>query len=445
MLDKKYLRDNAEEAVARLTLRGAQFEAPVRRFVELDLERRNVQTELDELKSRRNGLSKQVGELMKAGQRDEADEIKGQSKELGDQIDILEGSFAKLDGEERELLLGLPNLPHPGIPVGGEDQAVVVSEWGDALSPQEWMLDQFELGNRLGLFNFEAGVRVTGAGFPFLTGAGAMLQRALINFMLDVHIREHGYTEVRPPFIVNQHAPLGTGQLPKFGEQMYHVHVWDPDKPGTPGEPDFYLIPTAEVPVANMYRELILDQPALPLKLVAYSPCFRVEAGSYGADVRGLKRLHQFEKVELVRISDPEKSWDDHEEMTLEAEGILKRLEIPFRRKVLPTGDMAFGSAKTYDVELYAPLSGWLEVSSASNTTDWQSRRANLRIRKEAGGKPEFAHLLNASGLALPRLMIAVLEQYQQEDGSVTVPEPLRNYMGGLERITAPVAGLPQI
>jgi seryl-tRNA synthetase len=298
------------------------------------------------------------------------------------------------------------------------------------------MLDHFDLGNRLGLFDFEAGVRVSGAGFPFMLGAGAMLQRALVNFMLDLHIREHGYTEVRPPFIVAPQSPLGTGQLPKFGHQMYHVHVWDESKEATPGAPDFYLIPTAEVPVANFYREQILEQPVLPLKFCAYSPCFRVEAGSYGADVRGLKRLHQFEKVELVRVSDPETSWDDLEQMTREAEVVLERLGIPYRRKVLPTGDMAHGSAKTYDIELHAPLGGWLEVSSASNTTDWQSRRANIRIRKEKEGKLEFPHLLNASGLALPRLMVAILELNQNDDGSVTVPEPLRPYLGRMERIS---------
>jgi seryl-tRNA synthetase len=273
-----------------------------------------------------------------------------------------------------------------------------------------------------------------------------MLQRALISFMLDVHISKHGCTELRPPFIVRPEVPLGTGQLPKFGDQMYHVYA----EAGAMSEADasdvtasFYLIPTAEVPVANYYREQLLDQPRLPLKFCAYSPCFRVEAGSYGKDVRGLTRLHQFEKVELVRVADPQTSYDDLEEMTRQAEHILELLGLSYRRKLLPTGDMAFASAKTYDLEVYAPAAQqWLEVSSASNTTDYQARRMNLRFRREAGGKPEFPHLLNASGLALPRLMIAVLETYQTADGEVELPEILGRYLPSLT-ITMPGADAP--
>jgi seryl-tRNA synthetase len=469
MHDRRYLRDNPAEAQARLTLRGPGYRDGLSRFAALDEERRSAQGELDALRQERNERSKAIGELMKSAQREQAEAARGEVRALGDRLAELETRFAALEAEEQELLLGLPNFPADGIPEGGEDAAVVVKQWrpgsvgaelappahyesglGGASSASTGKLDHVELCHRLQLVNFEAGTRLSGSGFPVLTGAGAMLQRALINFMLDVHIQRHGYTEVRPPFLVRPEVPLGTGNLPKFGDQMYRVLVGadgvrpveEGQTPSAPTlEPDFYLIPTAEVPIANIYREQILEQPTLPIKFCAHSPCFRVEAGSYGKDVRGLTRLHQFEKVELVRIADPETSWDDHEQMTAEAEYILETLGLAYRRKLLPTGDMAFASAKTYDLEVWAPgAAQWLEVSSASNTTDFQARRMNLRFRREAGGKPEHPHLLNASGLALPRLMIALLETYQTAEGNVALPEVLRGYMPELE-ITPPGDG----
>ena len=464
MLDRKLIRDAPEQVKAALVRRGTQFAASIDRLVQIDEQRRKAQQELDTLRAEKNAASKHIGELMKAGQRDEAEQAKLHSAQLGDTIDSLTRYHGELESEADALALDLPNLPHDSIPTGGEDAAQIVKESPVALRTFDFSpRDHVELCSQLQLVNFEAGARLAGGGFPVMHGTGAMLQRALINLMLDVHITKHGYTELRPPFIVHPRCPLGTGQLPKFGSEMYHVYVAqdetvgqasapaDDGGQGRPPQqeaegPHFYLIPTAEVPVVNYYREQILDAPSLPVKLCAYSPCWRVEAGSYGKEARGLTRLHQFEKVELVRIADPEHSWDDLEEMTAEAEAILSLLGLAYRRKLLPSGDMAFGSAKTYDLEVYCPAEqAWREVSSASNTTDWQARRANIRFRRERGTKPEFPHLLNASGLALPRLMIALLETWQTADGSVAVPEQLRPYLGGLERITPPAASAPPL
>jgi seryl-tRNA synthetase len=445
VLDKRYLRENPEEARGRLAQRGSAYLEPLERLLELDPERRTVQTELDRLKQERNVSSKEIGTLMQSGQTAEAAERKVYVKTVNERIALSEARFTALDDEERELLLALPNLCDPSVPEGPEDAAVVVSHAGTPRSFDFEPFDHVELCRRLQLVNFEAGARVAGSGFPFLIGAGAQLQRALISYMLDLHIREHGYTEVRPPFLVRPDAPLGTGQLPKFGDQMYHVYAEAGEIAEAQVEDiraSYYLVPTAEVPVANLYREQLLEQPSLPIRLCAYSPCFRVEAGSYGKDVRGLTRLHQFEKVELIRFADPHTSFDDLEQMTGEAERVLASLGLSTRRKLLPTGDMAFASAKTFDIEVYAPAAQqWLEVSSASNTTDFQSRRMNLRFRREAGGKPEFPHILNASGVALPRLMIALLETYQTVDGSVHLPDVLRPYFGADGVIAVPPAG----
>jgi len=460
MLDRKLLRDNLETMQAALARRGVQFAALAERLVAIDEQRRKAQLELDTLRAEKNAASKQIGQLMIAGQRDEATELKRHVAHLDDLLASMEREHAEMAAEADTLALELPNLPCESIPTGGEEAAVIVKQWGEPRKFDFTPLDHLALCARLNLVNFEAGARLAGSGFPVMVGLGAQLQRALINFMLDQHIA-HGYTEIRPPFVVAPRCPLGTGQLPKFGAEMYHVQVavqltadtlpsptMPPSLTGEPvGRwPDYYLIPTAEVPVVNYYREQILEAPRLPLKFCAYSPCWRVEGGSYGKEARGLTRLHQFEKVELVRVADPQHSWEDHEEMTAEAEGILELLGLAYRRKLLPSGDMAFASAKTYDLEVLCPAEdAWREVSSASNTTDWQARRANIRYRPERGAKPEFPHMLNASGLALPRLVIAVLETYQTAAGNVAVPAPLQPYFGGLKLLTPPDSGVPFI
>jgi seryl-tRNA synthetase len=384
---------------------------------------------------------------MKTGETEQAEQAKLQVKELKQRIAGLDAEFSASDKREHELQLNMPNAPHPSIPVGDEDAAEIVSEHGEPRVFDFEPLDHLKLCQRLHLVNFEAGARLTGSGFPVMHGQGALLQRALIQFMLDLHTNEHGYTEIRPPFIVHPRCAEGTGNLPKFSDEMYHVGIQDQPKPDDIAEenlPHYFLIPTAEMPVCNYYREQILDQPQLPAKLCAYSPCWRVEGGSYGKEARGLTRVHQFEKVELVRVSDPEHSWDDLEEITAEAERVLELLGLAFRRKVLPTGDMAFGSAKTYDLEVCCPAEqAWREVSSASNTTDYQARRMNTRYRRAKGEKPIFPHLLNASGVALPRLVIALIETHQTPDGTVQLPEVLHKYTSGITELRAPEGSVP--
>lgn len=445
MLDRKYLRENADEARARLALRGEGFTELIDEFLVNDGERRGIQTELDELRAQKNTVSKQIGEFMKAGERDKAEEQKALSSKIGNSISELEDKSRAAEARDIELLLSMPNLTHESIPVGGEENAEIVKTEGEPKQFRFEPKDHVQLCDELQLVNFAAGARVGGSGFPFMCGNGALLQRALINLMLDTHVNKHGYTELRPPYIVHPRCPEGTGQLPKFSADMYHVNIeGEPPHEDAPGQPHYYLIPTAEVPVCNYYREQLLEAPTLPIKVCAYSPCWRVEGGSYGKEARGLTRLHQFEKVELVRLADPAHSYDDLEEITAEAEAILKVLGLAFRRKVLPTGDMAFASAKTYDLEVYCPgEQAWREISSASNTTDYQARRANIRFRREQGAKPEFPHMLNASGLALPRLVIAVVETYQNEDGSVTVPDALKPYLPGMDKFTVPTDSVP--
>lgn len=444
MLDRKYLRECPQIAKEVLALRGAEFPPLVDRFLEIDAARRRMQVELDRLKSDRTTASKEIGELMKTGQRELAEDRKAYAKSINEQIEQLEASFSLLESEDHELLLSMPNLPHDSIPVGGEDQGQIVKNWGVPRLFDFLARNHVELCERLALVNFEGGARLAGGGFPVMHGAGALLQRALINFMLDLHVNKHGYTELRPPFIVHPRCPEGTGQLPKFGAEMYHVYVEGQAAPEGTSGPHFYLLPTAEVALANYYRDMILDTPALPVKLCAYSPCWRVEGGSYGKEARGLARLHQFEKVELVRLADPEHSYDDLEEMTREAETVLELLGLAYRRKLLPTGDLAFPSAMTNDLEVCCPAEeAWREVCSASNTTDYQARRTNTRYRRERGAKPEFPHMLNASGLALPRLVIALLETHQTAEGNVTVPEALRKYMPGISLILPPDHAAP--
>jgi len=386
MLDKKYLREHPDEAKERLGKRGAEFASLVDEFLVNDEVRRNSQTELDKLKSESNAASKQIGELIKAGKREEAEAAKSQVKQLKDECNRLDTQFSFATIKERELLLAMPNLPHESIPVGGEECAEICSTHGTPRSFDFKPLSHIELCQRLQLVSFDAGARLAGSGFPVMHGQGAVLQRALINLMLDTHTAKHGYTELRTPFMVHPRCAEGTGQLPKFGDEMYRVTIeGQPGPEDAPGQPNFFLIPTSEVTICNYYREQILEAPTLPIKLCAYSPCWRVEGGSYGKEARGLTRVHQFDKVELVRIADPETSWDDLEELTAEAEYILQILGLTYRRKVLPTGDMAFGSAKTYDLEVHCPAEdAWREISSASNTTDYQARRMNLRIRRSS-------------------------------------------------------------
>ncbi|MCH7471934.1 serine--tRNA ligase [bacterium] len=464
MLDRAYLREYPEIVRGAFLRRGDEYPQLVDRFLKVDEERRTAQTGLDKLRSEHNAASKEIGALPKADKRKEGEEAKSQAfirlapfiKDIKAQIEKLQKEYNDLNATEYQLLLSMPNMPHDSVPVGGEAAAEIVKEWGELKEFGFTPLNHVELCAKLRLVNFEAGARLAGSGFPVMLGAGAHLQRALINLMLDVHTGKHGYTEVRPPFIVHPRCAIGTGQLPKFGADMYHVYIEGAPEPepsstadaeGQAGNgPHYYLIPTAEVPLCNYYREQILDAPALPIKLCAYSPCWRVEGGHYGKEARGLTRVHQFEKVELVRISEPERSYDELEEITAEAEYILELLGLAYRRKVLPSGDMAFPSAKTYDLEVHCPADGaWREVASASNTTDYQARRADIRYRPAPGEKPRFPHLLNASGLALPRLVIALLETCQTPEGNVAIPEALKTYMPGITEITAPDNGAPFI
>jgi len=445
MLDRKILRDDPELVKAKLATRGKEFPAIVDRILELDAVGRSTQVELDDLRRERKGLSKEIGELVKSGKKEQTDEKKEFAKAINRKMDAVQERFNALQDERVNLLATLPNLTDDSVPVGGEEARQLIKEHGEQRCLVFKGKDHVELAARLNLIDFAAGGRISGSGFQFYVGLGAELQRALINLMLDIHISEHGYREMRPPFMVKPEAPFSTGQLPKFKEDMYHVFTPLEQVAHDPGgQPDYYLIPTAEVPLCNYYYRCILPSEALPVKLVAHTPCWRVEAGHYGHEARGLRRVHEFDKVELVVLCTPEESDDFLERMTCEAEHILELLELPYRRVLLPTGDMAFASAKTYDLDVYSAVSGeWLEVSSASNTGDFQARRANIRFRRDATAKPEFVHLLNASGLALPRIVIALLENNQLEDGTVAVPEPLQKYMRGVERLEPPENPLP--
>src|SRR5919112_1124411 len=403
MLDLNYVRGNLERVRAALDARGFPA-AALDDFAALDAERRRAIAESDALNARRNASSREIGALMKEGRKDEAESRRMQ-----------------------ELLAAVPNVPHESVPVGADESAnAEVRQWGEAprfdFEPQ----DHVDLGTRLGILDLERAAKIASARFAILRGAGARLERALINFMLDVHTREHGYEETLPPFIVNRDSLFGTGQLPKFEADLFKLT----------DERGLYLIPTAEVPVTNYHRDEILDASALPMKFVAYTPCFRSEAGSYGRDTRGVIRQHQFDKVELVKLSLPENSYEELEALTRDAETILQRLGLHFRVVTLSTGDIGFGGAKTYDIEVWLPSQNtFREISSCSNYEAFQARRAQIRFRRAGGSKPEFVHTLNGSGLAIGRTWIAVLENYQQADGSVRIPEALRPYMGGDEKI----------
>ena len=426
MLDINFVRENLETVRAALANRNFPGES-LDKFAELDAERRRVITEADSINQARNASSKEIGALMQAGKRDEAEAKKGDVAGLKDKQAELEKARDAVDAEMRELLVGLPNIPAEGVPVGVDESAnKEIRRWGE---PKEFDFepkDHVDLGETLGILDLERATKIAGSRFAILNGAGARLERALVNFMLDVHTTEHGYMETLPPFLVNRTALFGTNQLPKFEEDLFHIR----------DERGFALIPTAEVPVTNYHAEEILDAKDLPKYYTAYTPCFRSEAGSYGRDTRGLIRQHQFEKVELVKLSLPEDSDDEHEKLTADAERILQLLGLPYRTVVLSTGDMGFGARKTYDIEVWLPSQKtFREISSCSNCGDFQARRMNLRFRRAGGAKPEFPHTLNGSGLAVGRTWISILENYQQSDGSILIPEVLHPYMNGIEKI----------
>jgi seryl-tRNA synthetase len=418
MLDIRRLRLETDAVRAALAKRDGALSAAIDRVLERDAARREALTRVNDLKARRNEASKRVGELKRAGEN--ADGLIASTKELGAEIARLDDVARVADEEIADLLLLIPNPPLEGVPVGGEEANEVLSESGPEVELGFEPLPHWELGERLGVLDMAAGARVSGSGFPVLRGLGARLQRSLIDYFLDVHTNEHGYVELRVPYLVTTQTMTGTGQLPKFAEDSYQS-----ERDG------LWLIPTAEVPVTNLHRDEILTLDRLPVCYTAYTPCFRREAGSAGKDTRGLLRVHQFDKVELVRYELPERSLDALEELTSHAETLLDRLGLRYRRVLLATGDLGIAGAMTYDLEVWAPgVRKWLEVSSCTTFTDYQARRANLRFKRTQADKPEFVHTLNGSALALPRVFAALLETHQREDGSVSLPEPLRRYVG---------------
>ena len=425
MLDIRYLRENWKAVEERLKTRGGSID--LSRFTSLDAKRRALLKESEALKEKRNKASEDIARLKREGK--DAGEILKEMQEVSARIKALDSDVSGSEEELNNFLLYLPNIPHSSVPAGADSAGnPVVRTWGEpgrfAFTP----LEHVEIGERLGIIDTERAGKIAGARFTLLKGAGALLERALINFMLDLHTRRHGYTETLPPFIAKREVFVGTGQLPKFEEDLFKIEGWDS-----------FLIPTAEVPVTNMHRDEILEEETLPLLYTAYTPCFRKEAGSYGKDVKGLIRQHQFNKVELVKFTTPETSYNELERLTADAEEVLKELGLPYRVVLLCTGDMGFSSAKTYDIEVWLPgQDRYREISSCSNFEDFQARRANIRCRPK-GGKPRFVHTLNGSGLAVGRTLVAILENCQQEDGSVVIPAALRPYMGGLEKITKKV------
>ena len=426
MLDLNYVRENIDKVRTALNSRHFDLTA-LDAFAEADSERRRVIAESDQLNAQRNASSREIGNLMKEGKKEEAEARRADVSSLKDRIAELDQLRSQTENRMHELLSTLPNIPHESVPVGeGESDNVEVRRWGTQPQFDFEPKDHVDIGTALGILDLERATKIAAARFAILNGAGARLERALVSFMLDVHTREHGYEETLPPFIVNRSALFGTGQLPKFEADLFKLE----------DDRELYLIPTAEVPVTNYHREEILDAAQLPMRWAAYTPCFRSEAGSYGRDTRGVIRQHQFEKVELVKYSLPENSYDELESLTRNAETILQKLGIHYRVVTLSTGDLGFSNAKTYDIEVWLPSQNtFREISSCSNYETFQARRAGIRFRRSGGSKPEFVHTLNGSGLAVGRTWIAVLENYQQADGSVIIPEALRPYMGGADRI----------
>lgn len=428
MHDINFVRANLDLVREKLAQRNFAV-AALDRFSELDERRRTLIRDRDELKSTRNKESQEIGKLMKAGQREEAEKRGAAVRQLGERIPEIDQVLAATEADLNTLLATLPNLPHESIPVGSDESAnQEVKRWGEPPRFSFEPRDHVDIGTALGFLDLERATKITGARFSILTGMGARLERALISFCLDLHTKRHGYTEVLPPFIVNANSMYGTGQLPKFEADLFKLT----------DERNFYLIPTAEVPLTNMYAGEILENAQLPMKMTAYTPCFRSEAGSYGKDTRGLIRQHQFDKVELVKLTRPEDSYQELERLTADAETILETLGLAYRRIVLSTGDVGNAAAKTYDLEVWLPSQKtYREISSCSNCEAFQARRAQIRFRRDGKAKPEFVHTLNGSGLAIGRAWIAILENYQQEDGSVLIPEALRPYLDGMARLTS--------
>ena len=421
MFDIKLIRENADAVRAALETRGAQIDLGL--VLDADAERRRLIHTQEQLRAEQNKASGEIAAKKRAGE--DATQLLAAMKNIAEQVKALDDQVRTVDERLADFMLTIPNLPHESVPVGrDETHNRLERTWG---TPREFTFDvkdHVALGEGLGLLDFERATKVAGARFSLLRGDLARLERALINFMLDIHTREHGYTEVLPPFLVNSNAMRGTGQLPKFAADLFKI-----------SDTDLWLIPTAEVPVTNIHADEILSPDDLPRCYTAYTPCFRSEAGSYGKDTRGMIRQHQFNKVELVKFTTPETSWDELEKLTRDAEDILQRLGLPYRLLTLCTGDMGFASAKTYDLEVWLPgQSAYREISSCSCFTDFQARRAGIRFKRDK--KPEFVHTLNGSGLAVGRTLVAILENYQEADGSVTIPEALRPYCGGLERLT---------
>jgi seryl-tRNA synthetase len=422
MLDRRWIRDDPAGVKSRLALRGdsSRTDEVVDRVLALDVEWRALVGESDALKARRNQVSQEVGERKRRGE--SAEPVVAEMRSVNDRIKEVDGRARAVEGEIDDLLLRTPNLPDPEVPGGGEESNRVVRSWGEPPRFEFEPRPHWEVGAELGLLDLPTGAKVSGSGFPAFRGIGARLQRALVNWMIDLHREEHGYVEVSPPFLVNRSAMLGTGQFPKFVEDGDAYEL---------SRDDLYLIPTAEVPVTNFHRDELLDASALPIGYVAYSPCFRREAGAAGKDTRGLLRVHQFDKVELVRFERPEHSRDALERLTAHAERVLQLLDLPYRVLLLAGGEIGFSASMAYDLEVWAPGVGrWLEVSSCSNCADYQARRAGIRFRRAAGERPEYVHTLNGSALALPRTTVALIENGQRSDGAVVVPEVLRPYVG---------------
>lgn len=420
MLDIKFIRENPE--IVKQGILNKNEKDTVDEILEADKERRKLLVTVEELKAKRNKVSQEVGRLKKAGEN--ADDIVAEMKQVSEDIKQLDEQLRSVDEKLKELLLWVPNLPHSSVPVGKDETSnVEVKQWlpeGFSFENEEPILDHIELGKKLNILDFERGAKISGSGFPVYIGKGARLERALINFMLDYHLDKHGYTEIIPPLLVNQDSMRGTGQLPKMQDDMYYVE-----------KDDLYAIPTAEVPITNMHRSEVLNESELPINYTGYTPCFRREAGSYGKESKGFLRVHQFNKVEMVKFVKPETSYDELNNLVSDVEDILHELKIPYRVLELCTGDLSFAAAKCYDIETWSPAEGkWLEASSCSNFENFQARRANIRYRKDEDKKLDFIHTLNGSGLATSRLMVSILENYQTPEGKIIVPKVLQSYTG---------------
>ncbi len=422
MLDLKFVREHLDQVKSALEKRGSQLSLD--QFLELDEKRRRLIQQIEELRNKRNTVSQQIGKIKKEG--GDASSLISEMKQVGEEIKGLQAQLDTVEDEIQKIMLSIPNIPHESVPVGkDEEDNVVVKRWGDIPEFSFKPLPHWEIGEKTGILDFKRAAKITGSRFVVYMGLGAMLERALINFMLDLHRKRHGYTEVMPPVIVNSASLFGTGQLPKFEEDLFRLNF-----------KDYYLIPTAEVPVTNLHRDEILGEDELPKYYASYTPCFRSEAGSYGRDVKGIVRQHQFNKVELVKFVKPETSYDELEALLMDAEEVLQFLEIPYRVVTLCTGDLGFSAAKTYDIEVWLPgQDRFCEISSCSNFEDFQARRANIRYRPKGKKKSRFVHTLNGSGLAVGRTVVAVLENYQMEDGSVRIPKALMPYMDNTEII----------